>query len=518
MSKESMFPKNDALKGLNPTVFLGIIVFLGAALRIYNLGTESYWIDEMSTVIEGQQSIFQIITSGRLDQPPAYYFPFHLWLQMFGLSEVSTRLFSTLVGVVSIVLIYLVGQELFGREVGLFAGFLMAISEFQIYYSQQARFYSFFQFATLLSFVFFIRVLGGKRNTDFALYVGTSVLMIYSHAYGLFVIAAQGLFLILQWKKYRDVIVIWFVCQVVVFLAIIPYFYPLILGGSGLGGAVGENIGGLSVPLLRDPVRSVYRFVMSARGERSWETILINYAMAAVLFVSGVWIYAVKRGWSNLLDSARNWFANLQEVQDVKGKLLLVSCWLLCPILLPFIFSFIIGPMYLDRYTISAAPALYLILGWALFSIRKIVPAIISLSVIAVMIAPSLGYYYETDVHEQWKEAALYIEENANPDDVIVFAPNLGIGIQQKTFNWYYQDTLQECSLGVELVDSTLITDTLMECVATHDRFWVIIRDNQTEPSLRYTSYFLNPAQTDMRLIEERHFVEISAYLFEWSK
>jgi mannosyltransferase len=524
MSKELLLQNKDLQKETSSknekksAFLLGIIVLLGIALRIYNLGTESYWIDEMSTVVEGQQNILQVITSGRLDQPPAYYLPFHLWLQVFGTSEASTRLFSAIVGVGSIMLIYLIGRELFTKEVGLFAAFLMAISEFQIYHSQQARFYSFFEFSTLLSFLFFIRVIYAKRRMDFILYAGASILMVYSHAYGLFVLAAQAMFLIFQWRKYRDVIAAWIICQVVIFLAVIPYFSPLIFGGSSLGGSVDENIGGLSVPLLQDPIRSLYRFVMSARGERSWETMLINYAVAALLFVVGVWIYAVKTGLGKLVDSAKHWFVDLQEVQEVKSKFFLVSCWLLCPILLPFIFSFLVSPMYLDRYTISAAPALYLILGLAFISIRKVVPTIISLGVITVMIAPSLGYYYATDVHEQWKEVALYVEENASPDDVIVFAPNLGIGIQQKTFNWYYQGTLQECGLGVELVNSMLITDSLMKCVAPHDRIWVIIRDNQTEPSYRYTSYFLKPDQTDMHLIDEHHFVEISAYLFELSK
>ena len=472
----------------------------------------------MSTVIEGQQNILQVIMSGRLDQPPAYYLPFHLWLQIFGIAEVSTRSFSTLVGVGSIVLIYLVGRELFDKEVGLLAGFFMAISEFQIYYSQQARFYSFFEFAALLSFLFFILALKSKRKIDFAFYAGASIFMVYSHAYGMFVLAAQAMFCILQWKKYRDVITTWFICQVVIFLAVIPYFYPLIFGGSGLGGAVGENIGGLSMPLLRDPLRSVYRFIMSARGERSWETMLVNYGVAAVFFVVGIWIYAVKQGMSNLLDAARGWFANLQKMPDVRSKFLLVSCWLLCPIMLPFVLSFVIGPMYLDRYTISAAPALYLLLALGLFSIRKVIPVIISLGVVVVMIAPSLGYYYETDVHEQWKEVAAYVEENSNANDAVVLAPNLGIGIQQKTFNWYYQGALQECSLGIELLDPVIISDTLMQCVSSHDRFWVIIRDNQTEPSNRYTSFFLDPDQTDMHLISEHHFVEISVYLFELSK
>jgi hypothetical protein len=184
----------------------------------------------------------------------------------------------------------------------------------------------------------------------------------------------------------------------------------------------------------------------------------------------------------------------------------------------PFVLSMAFRPMYLDRYTISAAPALYLLLALGIFSIRRVVPIIISLGILVIMIGPSLGYYYVTDLHEQWKEVAAYVSENSEQDDVIVFAPNLGIGIEQSTFNWYYQGALPGYGLGSDLVESTAISDALKKITSGHNRLWVIIRDNPNSSSDRYTSFFLNPDQTDMRLITEHNFVEISVYLFELLK
>jgi uncharacterized membrane protein len=81
-------------KYFTPGVLLGLILLLGAALRFYDLGKESYWIDEMSTIIEAQQSLSRMITSGRLDQPPAFYIPFHFWIRLFGSGEMHARMFS----------------------------------------------------------------------------------------------------------------------------------------------------------------------------------------------------------------------------------------------------------------------------------------------------------------------------------------------------------------------------------------------------------------------------------------
>ncbi|RPJ73982.1 MAG: phospholipid carrier-dependent glycosyltransferase [Alphaproteobacteria bacterium] len=131
-------------KYLSPNILLGLILILGTILRFYGLGVESYWLDEVATTIEARQSIGQLLTVGRLDQPPAYYLPMHFWLRTFGDSEASLRSFSAIAGIGSIILIYLIGRRLFGKEVGLLSAFFMALSDFQISISQEAINYSLF--------------------------------------------------------------------------------------------------------------------------------------------------------------------------------------------------------------------------------------------------------------------------------------------------------------------------------------------------------------------------------------
>ena len=521
MSKESIHLKKVLRNGsgfkryLTPAVLLGLILLMGTALRFYDLGTESYWIDEMGTLVEAQQSIPQMLSSGRLDQPPAYFLPFHFWVQFFGTSEVSTRSFSVLTGIGSIVLIYLVGKELFGETVGLLSSFLMAVTEFQLFYSQETRFYSFFEFMTLFSFLFFILALMRKKKVYFCLYVFASIIMVYGHTFGVFILVAQNLFFFIQTKKNKNILALWLICQALIGMAILPYLFPLLFGAGGVKGAVDLNLGTSSTPSILDPLRSVYHFVFSPRRERSWQNILFNYAAAGTLLVAGTVVFAVRQGKSKLLPNARGWVASLQEVPALTSKILLVSCWLLCPIVLPFIASLVIAPIYVEHYTISAAPALYLILAFGLFSIRKMVPLIVSLGVLAIMIGPSLGYYYATNTHEEWPEVAAFVNENSGPGDVIVFAPVTDSGNQQKTFNWYYRGTLQECGLGARIPDYVALSD-LTQCVSGHEHFWVIIRGTNDDSFYnRYTSFFLNTDQTVMHLLKEQQFVGISVYLFD---
>jgi 4-amino-4-deoxy-L-arabinose transferase-like glycosyltransferase len=525
VSKESIHLNNVVRnsigfqKHLTPAVLLGFILLLGIVLRFYDLGAESYAADEMSTVFEGQQSVYQIISSGRLDQPPAYYLPYHIWVQLFGDEEVSTRMFSALIGIGSIILIYMIGREMFVKSVGLLSAFLMSITEFQIFYSQISRFYSFFEFMTLLSFLFFILAFRSKKTIYFCLYVLASITMVYVHTYGIFILVAQNLVIFIQAIKSRNLIAAWLICQIFIGLAVFPYLIPLLLGNGGIKAAIDLNITGYFPPSILSPLRSIYLFVFSPRRERSWEIMLINYTVSGGFLVVVTLVYSIRQGKNNFITAARGLVVGLQEVPALTSKVFLLSCWLLCPIVLPFVASLVIGPMYQDHYTISAAPALYLLIALGIYSIRKLVPLIVPLGVFAIMIGPSLGYYYATDIHPEWREVATYINEKSSAGDVIEFVSYMVGGIQQRTFNWYYRGTLHECTLDSKLIELNAISEPLNQCISGHDRLWVIIPTyaNSTFDD-RIRSYFLNSDHTARHLITELQYVGISVYLFELVK
>ncbi len=506
-------------KYVGSILILGFILILGLVLRFYNLGTESFWLDEVATTIEAQQSISELLTIGRLDQPPAYYLPMHFWVQIFGISEVSLRTFSALAGVGSIILIYLIGKDLFGNEVGLLSAFFMAVSEFQIGISQEARNYSLFEFAVLLSFLFFIKFVQSRRMLHLVLYGISSIFMVNSNAYGVFILAGQNLFFVLQFIASKKLILSWIICQACVMLAIIPYLAPLLLGDQGVEGAINLNVTGVAPPLLSDILRTLYRFMLPPRRyfgiDMQWsESLIAIYAIAVTLLVVGILITVIRQGKNNWISAAKEVPGSLLQVPDMKSKLFIVGCWLLCPLILPFIISQITAPIYSHKYVIGAAPALFLLLALGLFSIRKIVPLAVSLGVFMVLAIPGLAYYYVSDTKEQWRDAAAFVEENSSGSEVVVFAPNDNIGIQQEAFNYYYRGTLPGCSIGPDELSDNQVSETLKQCLSGNQRFWVVIR-NAIPDTGRYRSFFLNPDQSSIHLIKEQRFIQITVYLFE---
>ena len=526
---EKPFRMNDNLqkfpglsRTLHPYILLGLILLLGAFLRFYDLGAESYWFDEMGSLIESQQSIHQLFTVGRLDNPPAYYVPFIYWVKAFGTNEASVRSFSALIGVISILFMYLIGRELFGQTVGLLSAFLMATSVFYIYHSQSARYYSYFGFITLLSFYFLILALKSDKTIYYILYGVFSILMLYTHTYGVFIVVGQNLYFALNLKKYKNLLITWIVCQALILVAFLPYFLALTLKDSSIQGAAELNIGGLPVPSLLDLLRSIYHLILPSRGDRSWEGVVISYAAALVLLIVGAWVYAKRKGEKKRLPWAMV-NSEIKEIPDLLDKLLLLSSWLVCAIVLPFIVSKVLVPVYADRYTICAAPALYLLISLVIFSFRKLVPVAISLGAIVILVTPGLYDYYATDVNEEWKEAALYVKGNIEPGDVVVFAPNhapySGLGFQQRLFNWYYKDSVQGCGLGDRqgFVDTNAIPEELSQCVTGYDRFWLVVRGTP-QAIAPVKSFFVDSHPAGLHLLEEKQFVGISIYLFELAK
>jgi mannosyltransferase len=525
MSKELSLLGKGLRNNLNsrPIILLGLVLLLGAALRIYNLGTESYWVDEIFTVVEGQQSVKQILMSGRLDQPPAYYLPFHVWIQTFGTTEVSTRFFSALIGVSSLALIYLIGERLFGKDVGLIGAFLMAISNFQIAYSQEARFYAFFQFATLLSFLSLIIALKSGKAVHFLLYVMASVVMLFSHTFGIFILIAQNLFIVMHLKKYKHLMISWLVCQILISFIFGCYLYSILFGQSNIENSVASQVAVASTDFnleFLDPLRTVYRFILPARLDRSWESVLVTYTLAGLFFVASTGIYVIRKGRKAWIATARDLASKYFKFPRISSEFVLLGCWLLCTIVLPFLFSITIMPIYRERYAICAAPALYLLLASGIFEIRKVVPFVVSLITLAIMVVPGAHYYYVENLNEQWRESAEYVRENSGKDEVIIFAPSTTFEIEQKTFNWYYHGVTTECIISSEFVDDTERQQALGRCISGYARFWVIIRDASEggDPSLTFRSFFLGIDQDILRLVKEQHFVNISVYLFELKK
>jgi hypothetical protein len=198
--------------------------------------------------------------------------------------------------------------------------------------------------------------------------------------------------------------------------------------------------------------------------------------MGGTLLIGGLAIYWTARGRHRLRVALEATGTSLRQMAGSRDELTLAACWLTLPILIPFVLSLVLWPMYLTRYTVPAAPAFYLLTAYALWHLRRLVPPIAVLGVLALVITPGLRAYYRQPVNEQWREAAAHVAGAAQPGDATMLVwSRLGEG-----WFWYYRGNLPQCSAGEEFYEVDVFHLALEQCLAGAQRVWVVSRDTGT--------------------------------------
>lgn len=129
--------------------------------------------------------------------PPLYFLIARFWMQLFGSSITASRILPACLSLLSLPLMYGLGRELFASSlVGLLATVLLALSPFDILFAQIARQYSFLTCTIIGSSFFLLRALRLPTWRNWGLYVLSTVLGLYTHAFFSLTFISQFLFVI----------------------------------------------------------------------------------------------------------------------------------------------------------------------------------------------------------------------------------------------------------------------------------------------------------------------------------
>lgn len=184
-------------------IILSIILFAAFILRFYHLTFQSLWMDELHTMIEADPSLSVSELFNYLkccDQhPPLFFFLEKFLFGIFGHSEWTARALTATAGTVSVWAMFLVGKELYNNQLGFIAALLTTVNYYNIQYSQEARGYILaFLFASF-SLLYFIKLLKQANTKIIIRYIIFTLLLMYTHYYGLFVFVAQGVIAFVYW-------------------------------------------------------------------------------------------------------------------------------------------------------------------------------------------------------------------------------------------------------------------------------------------------------------------------------
>lgn len=166
------------------------LVYLG--LRIWRLCDSCLWFDEIFSIHAAEHDWSGLLrfVAQDLIHPPLSYILLKVWLLAAGDSLTSVRLFPVFFAAIAIVPFWQLCRELKVSKPAAITGlFLIAVNGALIKYSQEVRMYAPLFFFSVASIWLFARFF--FRGKSFWILVIVNVLLVHTHYFGWFVIAAQ---------------------------------------------------------------------------------------------------------------------------------------------------------------------------------------------------------------------------------------------------------------------------------------------------------------------------------------
>ena len=493
-----------------PWLLLGILA-LAAFLRFFHLGSESLWLDEALSAdrITGDLVTIAQTTAFEDVHPPLYYFLLHLWTLLFGQSEVALRSLSACLGVASVFTLYKLGCELFNRKIGLIASLLMTISTFAISYSQETRHYSLLLFLTLVSFYFFIKILKAEKvsKANLFFYILTSILLAYTHIFGIFIILAQVFYLILFRRRFSKAWLKLWAAQVITLLFFLPWMVVLITSTLQDSAQTLNWIPELSFTHVARSIAS-----LMGAGYLPLAVGIFFVLVSLFLYLAGV-IHipqGQQQGKSDLRLQNIKLKGLLASIREPRTAMLLV--WFFFPIIITLILSLTVRPLFVSRYLIGLIPVFSLLAAQGISNIGSIanarairanITALTLIGLIVLITLPGLYDYYSQPQKDRWREATKLIQELEEPGDAIVFNKPYF----HYPFDYYYKGSQEITIMPREVIE-------IEEPIVSVERLWLVTGSSESTKDEPLKQALVEQYGSSSLILEE-DFYGVTVYLFD---
>lgn len=382
-------------------ILLVFILILGSVLRFYGLENQSLWHDELSTYnVVNSNNIFDVIHKGVHFESkiPGYFVILYFFTKYLGDSESILRLPSAISGVLSILVMFLLGSRLFSYREGLIASALVAALWCPVHYSQEARPYSSLLLFTMLSTYFWIPIVRlSHKNSPVSYhtivaYILAATISCYLHYYGLYLTVLQGLGATLVFirrpKRLGSILLLY----VPIVASILPWL-PTTLKHYNSG----------EFSFIQSPTIDYFRLYLG---------FLFNFSNPLLLIVAILYFCLFVRILHTTLTSK-----NSEEARSavLSPALLFVLLWLIVPYGGVHMASIMSAPVVHFRYLIISLPAAYLLVSRAITQLPLLrrIQAVLACTVVGLFLYHLVfiqSYYSKVQPGKaQFREAVAYV-------------------------------------------------------------------------------------------------------------
>ena len=405
-------PNFSALTKHNIQTLFVMCVALSAALRLLQLGAQNFWFDEVET-LRYAYDLFPV----RDIHPPTYYGLIHLVL-LFGNSEFWVRMPSLLMGVASVAMVYYVGRLLFEPRITLIATLLAAISPILVWHSQDARMYSQFLLACLITVFFYLQIIRQGKTIYWVGYLFGALFAAYTQLYAAFLVIALSCHLLLF---YRPLLLRWITFQFLLLLGYVPWLIIFFnLPPEQIGGVRPKTL--VTFPYTYYAFTNGYSLGPTIRELRDFSlSVLIPYLPIIIpiaLVVTLLAVFGLRSLWRSSRDQCS-----------------FIVLWAVLPVLMAVMVPIIVRSMtYNVRYVIFSVPPFLYILAQGVVFLRRYYIGVVLLLIVVVFNSWSLynNYFDARYAKEDVRGAAQFVAANASPDDHVL------VITVDHIFEWYF--------------------------------------------------------------------------------
>jgi len=446
MAPSHPLPSAARARWLYWLVLLGLVQ-AGFGLRVFRADRQEIWGDEAAKLEVVNQGAAHLFSPGAEVHPRFFHSWLFVWYRLFGYNTFGLRMLPVLFGTLGLPLIAVLARRLLRScAAAAAAAFALALSPFHVAYSQDLTMYTLLFVMVTLSFLLLWRVMAVPRPgwADWGLYIAATSLMIHTHYYSVFALAAQNVYVLLRGRgRWRQ----WAAAQALTAAATLPWLF---LQFRLLTGQAVDQTQDLTLANLGEILgQGAVAFTVGATFPARWAWL----AAAFVLLALGALVAIVR-----------------QPATRRAG--LLLGLWLLLPPLLVWVFDVWLQH-FGERFISMSLPPLIVLLGWGA---TRLPPRRMGLAAAAAIClaanGPALHAWY-TDpavLKSDYGQRMADIAREALPGDILLLN-----GPQQATLFEIYQPAGVAYAFisPASLLSQAAAERDLPALVAGHSRAWL---------------------------------------------
>jgi len=424
------------------------LTLIAWALRVTTLTFQSMWIDEVmalyftrGTFTETLQTIVRPEHNG-----PLFYLLLFWWRHLVGDSDFAVRYLSVLFSILTLPLVYRLARTLLNRRAAALALGLTAFSPFMLWFAQEAKMYALHMAVATASTLMLLEAFRRGKVWRWIAYGLLVSPVLYSHLFGGFLLAAQGVMsIVLGWKRPKR----WLAYGMTILAVVLAHLPLAQMAWNVIRFYQPRDIWRYFVP-LKDMARDLLAqyFYRLSYLEASWWLLL----PPAVLFLAGVVALCCSR-------RRDAWILPIQA---------------LLPVLIFYPVSYR-APVYSAKYLSAIAPAVVILVAWGAERLARLWrPLGLIVAVLGLLMLGGIRRDLTDPAFQRgdWRFIARYIETHESPKDVVV----ISAFYTSHAFQRYYRGISTVLPFEANPYEPEFIYRGLPE---HYDRMWLVLHHDE---------------------------------------